>query len=71
MKSQLVQMMFEVYLENGEKLKLPEQLVENLGAGKWLITIQPKASESIRTHDAFLNGYSEEDEGLYDDYPSR
>ncbi|MGK7939352.1 MAG: hypothetical protein AB4062_04190 [Crocosphaera sp.] len=25
----------------------------------------------IRNHQAFLNGYSPEDEGLYDDYPTR
>ncbi|MBD1997937.1 hypothetical protein H6G00_15100 [Leptolyngbya sp. FACHB-541] len=26
---------------------------------------------SVRIHDAFLSGYSPEDEGLYDDYPAR
>lgn len=71
MKSQLIQMTFEVDLETEEKLKLPEHLTENLGAGKWLITIQPKAAKPIRNHAAFLNSYAEEDEGLYDDYPSR
>jgi len=25
----------------------------------------------IKSHDAFLKGYAPEDEGLYDDYPSR
>jgi antitoxin (DNA-binding transcriptional repressor) of toxin-antitoxin stability system len=25
----------------------------------------------MRNHDAFLNGYAPEDEGLYDDYPTR
>jgi hypothetical protein len=32
-----------------------------------LSTIQPNSIGSIRTHDAFLNSYSPEDEGLYDD----
>ena len=71
MKNQLIQMTFEVDLETGEKLELPENLMENLGAGKWLVTIQPKNVEQIKNHAAFLNGYVEEDEGLYDDYPSR
>lgn len=64
-------MTFEVDLETGEKLELPENLTQNLGAGKWLVTIQPKISPKIRDHAAFLNSYAEEDEGLYDDYPSR
>jgi hypothetical protein len=28
-------------------------------------TIQPSSISSIRTHDAFLNSYDQEDEGLY------
>ncbi len=32
-----------------------------------LITIQPNSINSIRTHSAFLNSYSPEDNGLYDD----
>ena len=64
-------MTFEVDLETGEKLELPKDLIESLGAGKWLVTIQPKNFEQIKNHTAFLNSYAEEDEGLYDDYPSR
>jgi hypothetical protein len=30
-------------------------------------TIQPNSMSSIRTHDAFLNSYSSEDDRLYDD----
>lgn len=71
MKNQLIQMTFEVDLENNEKLELPEHLIKNLGAGKWLITIQPKAALPVRNHAALLNSYAEEDEGLYDNYPSR
>jgi hypothetical protein len=31
------------------------------------IAIEPNLQGSIRTHDAFLNSYSSEDDGLYDD----
>jgi hypothetical protein len=31
------------------------------------IAIEPNSRGSIRTHNAFLNSYSLEDEGLYDD----
>lgn len=71
MKNQLIQMTFEVDLETGEKLELPKKLLESLGAGKWLITIQPKYAQPIKNHAAFLHSYAAEDEGLYDDYPSR
>lgn len=32
---------------------------------------QTKTPKTTPSHDAFLNGYAPEDEGLYDDYPSR
>lgn len=67
MKSQLLQIAFEVELQDGEKLVIPDSVVEVLGKGQWLITITPKSSTSSRYHDAFLNGYAPEDEGLYDD----
>jgi hypothetical protein len=28
-------------------------------------------TNAVRDHSAFLNGYADEDEGLYDDYPIR
>jgi hypothetical protein len=68
MKSQLLQLAFEIELQDGEKLILPTSIVGGVGKGKWLITIQPKSSAPNRSHDAFLNSYSPEDEGLYDDY---
>jgi hypothetical protein len=75
MKSQVVRVTYEIELQPGEDLVLPESLVKSLGAGRWLITIQPLTSESsvipIRDHSAFLNSYAPEDEGLYDDYPTR
>ena len=68
MKSQLLQLAFEIELQDGEKLTIPSSLVEGIGKGKWLITIQPKSEKGDRSHDAFLKSYSPEDEGLYDDY---
>ncbi len=73
MKSTLVNLSYEIELQPGEKLTLPSDLVEKIGAGSWLITIQPKSSikqDLIRNHNAFLNGYAPADEGLYDEYPS-
>lgn len=72
MKSQVVNLTYEIELKPGEKLTLPESLVESVGAGNWIITIQPKPTSPVitRSHDAFLNSYAPEDEGLYDDYPT-
>jgi hypothetical protein len=74
MHSKLMNLTYEIELQTGETLILPESLVQNIGAGRWLITIQPLVEAkavSTRSHDAFLKGYAPEDEGLYDDYPSR
>ena len=68
MKSQLLQLAFEIELQDGEKLTIPSSLVEGIGKGKWLITIQPKSETGDRSHDAFLKSYSPEDEGLCNDY---
>jgi len=74
MKTEVVDLTYEVELQPGERLTLPVPLLDGLGAGRWMITIQPvsevTASVPIRRHDAFLSGYAEEDEGLYDDYPA-
>ncbi|QSJ16700.1 hypothetical protein JYQ62_34315 [Nostoc sp. UHCC 0702] len=72
MKSKVVNLTYEIELKPGEKLSLPESIVESVGAGNWIITIQPKPTSSVITpsHDAFLNSYAPEDEGLYDDYPT-
>jgi len=75
MRSGLINMTYEVELQPGEKLTLPEALVESVGAGRWIITVQPLTSATlsrpIRSHSAFLNSYVHEDEGLYDAYPPR
>ena len=71
MKSSLVNLTYEIDLQSGETLTLPKSLVDQIGEGSWIITIQPKfkKTEKIRNHNGFLNGYAPEDEGLYDDYP--
>jgi DNA-directed RNA polymerase specialized sigma54-like protein len=68
MKSEILKLAFTVEIEEGEKLIIPDSISQDIGKGKWLITIQPNSIASIRTHHAFLNSYAPEDEGLYDDY---
>ena len=70
MKNSLVNLTYEIELESGEKLTLPESLIAHVNAGRWLITICPLPIP-IRSHSAFLNSYAPEDEGLYDDYLPR
>lgn len=58
----------EIELRPGEKLCLPETVTGRVGAGRWLVTVQPAgSSDATRVHQAFLDAYSPEDEGLYDD----
>ena len=75
MKNELINLMYEIDLQPGEKLALPESLVNVVGAGRWLVTVrpldQPDLSVPIRNHNAFLNSYAPEDEGLYDNNSAR
>ncbi len=74
MNSKLVNLTYEVQLQSGETLALPDSLTKNIGEGRWLITIQPAQpipTLAPRNHIAFLDGYAPEDNGLYDDYPAR
>ena len=74
MKSNLVHLTYQIELLPGEKLHLPDALVESVGEGRWLITVQPVNGSIVpshRRHTAFLNGYAPEDEGLYDADPAR
>lgn len=72
MKREQIKLTYEIELQPGENLNLPASLVNSVGAGRWLITIEQEATPTItRSHDAFLRGYAPEDEGLYNDYPSR
>ena len=62
----------EVELQPGETLSLPPALLGQLSAGRWIITVEPADDrETVRNHDAFLNGYDADDEGMYDDHSSR
>jgi hypothetical protein len=74
MNSKVLNLTYEVELQAGEKLSLPDSLLASIGAGRWVVTIQPIAPEdsmAMLDQTAFLNGYALEDEGLYDDYPTR
>ena len=66
---------YDIVLRPGEPLRLPEQAGAILGPGHWQLSIRPADTNSVETpirdHSAFLNGYSSEDEGLYDDYLAR
>lgn len=69
-----IKVTYELELEPGEKLELPASLVESIGPGHWLITVERVTEQLpslLRDHSAFLNSYVPEDEGLYDDYPTR
>ena len=58
-----------VELKPGEILRLPTELIEKIGPGRWTITItpSPEITTPLRRHDAFLRACAPEDEGLYDD----
>ena len=75
MQSNLLNLTYEIELQPGEKLALPTTLVDVIGAGRWVVTIRPSEPVTtalpIRNHSAFLNSYTPEDEGLYDDYSAR
>ena len=73
MNAQLERIRINIELARGEKLTLPPDLIESVGEGRWTITIQPAADTTAlpRDHSAFLDSYSPDDEGLYDDCPSR
>jgi hypothetical protein len=71
MKDQLVRLTYEIELQPGEELRLPEALLANIGPGRWRLTIQPVRRRPTRDHSAFLNSYAPQDEGLYDAYPAR
>ena len=67
MKSTVVSLTYEIELQPGEQLILPDELVKNLGAGRWLVTVRPLPAPATHNDNAFLDSYAPEDEGLYDD----
>ena len=74
MQAAITKLSYEVELAPGETLQLPQQIVDSVGPGQWLVTIEPllptSSPQRVRGHSAFLNSYAPEDEGLYDDYPA-
>jgi hypothetical protein len=66
---------FSVSLAPGEKLSLPQAVIDTIGPGRWTISISANDAlliePPIRDHSALLNGYAPEDEGLYDDFAAR
>lgn len=66
-----VNLTYEIELSPGEKLSLPQPLIDSIGPGRWLVTIRPTmtttVAQPVRDHSAFLSSYASEDEGLYDD----
>jgi hypothetical protein len=71
MKDSLKHLAFEIELQPGERLTLPPALIDSVGPGRWIVTIEPASASPIRGHSAFLNGFAAEDEGLYDDEAGR
>lgn len=67
-KETLINLTYDVELQAGEQLRLPEALVARVGPGRWRIYIQPLP---VRDHQTFLNSYAPEGEGLYDDNSPR
>ncbi|MSQ96907.1 MAG: hypothetical protein EXR98_20460 [Gemmataceae bacterium] len=66
MTDHLRHLAIEIELQPGEKLALPPAVIDSVGAGRWVVTIEPAGAAPIRGHGALLNGYVAEDEGLYD-----
>ena len=71
MTNEVIQLTYEIELQQGERLTLPEELVASIGPGRWRLIVQPVRRPLSRSHAAFLNSYAPEDEGLYDAYPAR
>lgn len=66
MKDELVRLTYEIELQPGEQLHMPETLVASIGPGRWRFTIQTVRRPPVRSHAAFLDSYAPEDEGLYE-----
>ncbi len=72
MQNQPLELTYEIELKPGERLMLPDALVNSVGPGRWLVTVQPlPPASAVRDHAPFLRGYAPEDEGLYDDCAAR
>ena len=72
MQHQALELTHQVDLGPGEQLALPDSLLNCVGPGRWIITVQALPPGSpVRDHSAFLRSYTPEDEGLYDDCATR
>src|SRR5262245_39323034 len=67
MDSNVTELSFSVELEPGQKLSLPQSVVDSISPGRWQVSICSLADDAeqgcIRDHSAFLHGYAPEDEG--------
>jgi hypothetical protein len=72
MQSKVTEISCAIELRTGEALRLPDEIVQIIGPGRWLVSIRPAdhvaTNCTIRDHSAFLNSFAPEDEKLYDDY---
>lgn len=68
MQSKITEITYDVKLQPGEAVALPEGIKNIVGPGHWVVSIKPAGNGEVRDHTAFLNSYGPEDEGLYDDY---
>ena len=72
MQEKSTHLTYEVELGPGERLTLPQSLLESVGPGHWVVSIRSVSGISrSREHTAFLHSYGPEDEGLYDDCAAR
>lgn len=75
MKSQPIKLTYRIQINEDESFTLPKSLLNIIGAGDWLVTIEKinpdTNSNPIQEHQAFLNGYDPMDEELYDNYPAK
>jgi len=53
MKDALKRLAYQIELQSGEKLALPAALLDAVGPGRWVITVEPaEYGSAIRSHDA-------------------
>jgi hypothetical protein len=56
MNDRPVRLTYEIEIQPGETLRLPDALVASVGPGRWRLTVQPVRTRPARRHAAFLNG---------------
>ncbi|HEX5446893.1 MAG TPA: hypothetical protein VFW87_23960 [Pirellulales bacterium] len=71
METRSVEITCTIDVKPGEKLSLPASLIDGVGPGRWCVSVRRcdvrNEDRPARCHDAFLNSYAPQDEGLYDD----